>query len=146
LAEPGAPSAGIAQLTTTSGLGSYTLGMPIRDKLPISAAYDDGVLLRYRVTDDSSTQEINEGVFTAPDQLTRDTLIISSTGDFVSWPTTGQRIITPLVILPICDVVPVIGQALLWDGTEWCPGDVSVPAGPDDDTWDMQDINSGTSV
>jgi hypothetical protein len=56
--------------------------MPIRDKLPISAAYDDGVLLRYRVTDDSSTQEINEGVFTAPDQLTRDTLIISSTGDF----------------------------------------------------------------
>lgn len=97
MADPGAISAVIAQLTITSGLGPYTLGMPIRDKLPISVGYADGEILKYQVTDTSGTQEVSEGVFDlTANTLTRVTLIESSTGSFISWPDTGQRVITPL--------------------------------------------------
>jgi hypothetical protein len=119
--DPGALSAAVAQLTTTSGLGSYTLGMPIRDKLLIAAAYLDGETITYLVTDASGTSEVTTGVFTSPDSLTRDILVLSSTGSFIDWPASGQRIVTPLIRFPICDTIPTIGQVLAWDGTEWCP-------------------------
>lgn len=121
MADVGSLSASISQLTTTSGLGPYTLGMPIRDRLPINAAYTSGETFRYQVTDESGTQEVSEGVFTAPDTLTRATFVVSSTGSFIDWPSTGQRIVTPIVRFPICDTVPTIGQVLAWNGIEWCP-------------------------
>lgn len=119
--DPGSLSAAVAQLTTTSGLGSYTLGMPIRDKLLIAAAYLDGETITYLVSDTSGTSEVSTGVFTSPDSLTRDILVLSSTGSFIDWPASGQRVVTPLIRFPICDTVPTIGQVLAWDGTEWCP-------------------------
>lgn len=123
MADPGAFSASIAQLTTTSGIGTYTLGMPIRDKLPISAAYVDGEPIRYQVTDTSGTQEVCDGTFAlASNTLTRDTLVMSSTGSFIDWPLTGQRVVTPLLRFPICDdVVPQIGDSLVWNGIDYCP-------------------------
>lgn len=127
MADPGALSASIAQLSITAGLGTYALGQPIRDKLPISAAYADGDVFRYQATDTSGTQEVCEGTFSlVANTLTRDTLIVSSTGSFINWPDTGQRIITPLVRFPICDTPPLDGQALIWDATlnDYCPGDV----------------------
>jgi hypothetical protein len=123
LVDPGANSAAIAQLTTTPGLGTYTLGMPIRDKLPFSTVYIDGITVKYHVTDTSGTSEEVEGVYSLSDNtLTRDTLLLSSTGSFIDWPASGQRVVTPLIPpLPICDIPPTIGQLLAWDGTEWCP-------------------------
>lgn len=97
--DPGALSSSVAQLSTTSGLGSYSLGKSIKDKLTfVSAGYISGDIVRYNVTDTSGQQENVQGIFTTPpDQLTRDTLLLSSTGSFIDWPLSGQRIVTPLV-------------------------------------------------
>jgi hypothetical protein len=121
LADPGALSAAVSQLTATSGLESYTLGMPIRDKLLFTAAYIDGEIITYLVTDTSGTSEVTTGIFTWPDSLSRDTLVLSSTGSFIDWPASGQRVVTPLIRFPICDTAPTVGQVLEWNGTEWCP-------------------------
>ncbi len=146
MADPGSLSASFAQITTTAGLGTYTLDKTIRDKLPISDGYVTGDTLTYHVTDASGQMEITTGTFTTPpDMLTRDTLVLSSTGSFIDWPTTGQRIVTPITNgIPICDTPPINGQVLIWDSMimKWCPGDVTASGLPLCDTvaTDGQDL------
>lgn len=146
MSDPGALSAVFVQVSNTSGLGSYTLGVPIRDKRPLSEGYPDGSTLTYHVTDSSGTVEVARGVLTG-NTLTR-TLVISSTGALIDWPATGQRNVTPLLGgLSICLEPPNNGQVLIWDALvgEWCPGDVVLPEGPDDDLCDMQIVTTGNS-
>jgi len=83
------------------------------------------------------------GTFTAPAGLSRTTFRLSSTGAFIDWPATGQRIVTPLIHgIPICATPPTNGQVLAWDAVkkEYCPETLSAI---DDDTADMQDVTSG---
>ncbi len=146
--DPGALSAAISQITRTVGLGDYVLDTAALEKERFATVFADGTPLRYYVTDASGMMEIVDGVFTAPDSLSRPPggLVLSNTGDYVDWPE-GQRIVTPLVTgIPICDTPPTDGQVLAWDAdaAEYCP--IDVETGPDDDTCDMQDIYSGTSV
>ncbi len=111
MADPGSLSASFAQITTTSGLGSYTLGKTIRDKLPLSVGYTSGSIITYHVTDTSGQLEVVTGTFTS-DTLTRDILVLSSTGNFIDWPQTGQRIVTPIP-LPVN-----MGATTSWDGAD----------------------------
>ncbi len=130
MADPGSLSASLSQVTTTAGLGAYTLDKPIRDKLPISDGYITGDTLIYHVTDASGQMEVVHGTFTTPpDMLTRNTLILSSTGSFIDWPSSGQRIVTPIATLPICDTPPLDKQVLEWDAAQkkYCPATLPSP-------------------
>lgn len=44
----------------------------------------------------------------------------------------GSKVVTGLQGTPVCVTAPVLGEALVFDGTEWCPGSVAVPVTLDD--------------
>ncbi len=90
--------------------------------------YADGATITYEV-DDTARKEICRGVFSrSANTLTRATLLLSSSGGFINWPSSGQRTVRPLIgPLLLCDTPPTIGQVLEWDGTEWCPATLPPP-------------------
>ncbi len=122
--DPGAVSGATAQITTTSGTGTYTLGKKVQGYFTFDQVHDDGDIIRYMV-DNTVDKEIVDGTYRlgTPSTLTRDTLIATTVGvGFIDWPVDGQRIIRELN--RGTDIVPTV----------------------DDDTCDMQNIYTGTSV
>ena len=116
--DPGAISGATAQITTTSGTGDYILGDRVQGFFTFDQAHDDGDTFRVSV-DNGVDKEIVDVTYTlgTPSTLSRDVLVATSVGTtFINWPTSGQRIIREL------------------------------SGGVDDDTCDMQDIYTGTSV
>ncbi len=148
--DPGAKSGAVSAITRTVGLANYVIFKPIGGQLRFDQAFVDGATIEYMV-EDTAQISIEIGTFIAPDTLTRTTFKASNTGAPISWPETGQRTITPLSKLPICDTPPTDGQVLIWDEAEqnWCPGDISTPptppTPPTDCGVDMQNVDSGTS-
>jgi hypothetical protein len=150
MADPGAPSGAVAEVTTTSGLGPYQLQPAPPNALAayfrFADVYADGAKITVEV-DNTAKKEIITGIFDlAANTISRPPagLLFSSDGPgvLINWPATGQRTIRPLISagIPICATPPTIGQVLEWDGTEWCPATLT-----DDDTCDMQDFDTGTS-
>jgi hypothetical protein len=152
MSDPGAPSGAVAEITTTAGTGPYQLNPNSPNALSayfrFVDVFADGAIIPIEV-DDTAKKEIIVSTFDAvANTLSRDptAVLFSSNGNaLVDWPATGQRTVRPLSLFPLCDTPPTDGQALVWDAAimKYCPGDVS---GVDDDTWDMQDVTSGTSV
>lgn len=100
MADPGAGSAAIQDISFTSGTGSYTLDKGIAGKNRIENAYSDGAAITVYVTD-TSQMEVVTGVYSAAaNTISRATLVMSSTGGLINWPTTGQRIVTPIASAP----------------------------------------------
>ena len=128
--DPGGVSGAVCEISFTSGTGTYTLSGPAAGGVQTSFFrfadfYADGDHIpSYRVTDTSYT-EICSGVYSA-NTLTRDALIKSTTGAFIDWPVTGQRQVTPIILLQglvLCPTMPTNGQVLVWDAVNmwWCP-------------------------
>src|SRR5882762_7751942 len=118
--DPGAVSGATAQMTTTSGTGTYQLGDKVQGYFTFDQAHDDGDTIRYMV-DNTVDKEIVDGTyrFGNPSTLSRDVLVATTVGTtFINWPVSGQRIIRELNT-----------------GT----GAVAI----DDDTCDMQNVDTG---
>ncbi len=96
MADPGAPSAAVAEISTIAGIGDYLLGGVLLGMFRFGDFYGDGATVSYVATD-TSYSEIVTGTYDAIyDSLSRDTLVFSNTGSFIAWPSSGQRIIRPL--------------------------------------------------
>ncbi len=119
--DPGALSATVSQISTTSGLGPYVLSRRRSAYATFADVYNNGDTITYTVQN-TADKEVVTGVFSGGDTLSRDTLIYSTTGAFIDWPASGQRIVQPIAAA----------------GT--------TPPEPDDDTCDIQNVYSGTSI
>lgn len=88
-------SDGVAEITATSGTTRpYVLGGAIPNSATFSSRLSDGDECYYYITD-SVRSERGLAVFTAPNKLTPSYVTSSTNGNAaVSWPTTGQRIIS----------------------------------------------------
>src|SRR6266700_1403183 len=122
MADPGAISAAVAQITTTSGsLGPIVLGKTLANFMKFSQVYENGDSLTF-VIDDGAKKEIVTGVYSS-DSLTIVTLVYSTTGALIDWGVSGQRVVRPIA----------------------AAGMTPEPI-EDDDTCDMQNVYSGTSI
>jgi hypothetical protein len=84
----------VGEFTTTTGTGTYNLDGAITDFKGFVDSVGAGAGVPYVVENsDGSTWEVNVGTLTdsAPDTLSRDTLIASSTGSAIDWPDTAQK-------------------------------------------------------
>lgn len=100
MTDPGSGSAAIADLSFTAGIGSYTLDKGVAGKKRIKDAYADGAPITVYVTD-TAQMEVVTGVYSAASNtVTRATFVMSSTGGLINWPTTGQRLVTPIASAP----------------------------------------------
>jgi len=118
--DPGAVSGATAQMTTTSGTGSYQLGDKVQGYFTFDQAHDDGDTFRVSV-DNTVDKEIVDVTyhFGNPSTLSRNVLVATTIGTtFINWPPSGQRIIRELNRGTATDVV-------------------------DDDTCDMQNVDTG---
>lgn len=135
MADPGAPSGAVAEITFTAGLGSYQLSPTSPNALAayfrFADVYPSGSPITVEV-DDTAKKEIVTGIFDGgSNTISRDQVLFSSNANqLVDWPVTGQRAIRPLVNLPICATPPTVGQVLAWDGIKWCPITITIPNVP----------------
>ena len=162
MSDPGAPSGAVAETTTTAGTGPYQLNPNPPNALSgffrFADVFADGATITYEV-DDTAKKEIVTGAFDRKaNTLSRDTVLFSSNANaLVDWPATGQRMVRPLVSgnLTVTDgtttvtnvtTLDFISGAVVTDGGGGTADVAITGGGPDDDTCDMQVINSGTSV
>jgi hypothetical protein len=88
---------GVEEVSTTAGTGPYALGGPTPNSFAFRAKIANGALVTYQATD-GARSEYGKGTFGYPATLSRDTIISSSNADTaVSWPTSGQRIISLVI-------------------------------------------------
>jgi hypothetical protein len=120
-----ADSAAVFEYSYSTGVGPYELAGAYGGYFPFGVAYQDGDTVYYRVTDGSAQTEFAIGTFNAAAKtLSRDTIIDSTNGNSaVNWSGRTRLLVHAVV-----------------------PGGMGAVAGPDDDTCDIQDVNSGTSI
>ncbi len=85
---------GVAEVSTTSGSGAFTLLGAIANSLPFSAKVPDGTTITVKV-DGGAQIEFLVAIYTYPSTITPVSVISSTNGDQkIEWPATGQRIIS----------------------------------------------------
>lgn len=90
----------VQQISRTAGAGDYSLDGIVTNAgvLPFAGRVTVGKKCRYKVQQlGTTTFEINEGVFDG-DSLTRERLVLSSTGAPINWPDGSDKIITLVAI------------------------------------------------
>jgi hypothetical protein len=150
---PLADSAVVYEYSYSTGTGPYMLAGAVGSWKTFSASYGDGATVVYRASDHSSNTEYVIGSFNAAaGTLSRMIILGSSNGNNpINWSGRTRVLVHALVQgLALCNTAPTDGQVLAYDAAtgEWCPATITSGSGSgtDDDTWDMQDVNSGTSV
>jgi hypothetical protein len=96
----GAVSADIADISFTSGTGTYLLSHGVGGKQRLSQAYPSGEPITVYVTDSAGFEVVRGVLDGLGNTLTRpagSVIASSNGGSLVSWPATGQRLIQPLV-------------------------------------------------
>lgn len=97
MADLGAPSGAVAEVSTTAGTGAYQLGGALPGMFRFADFYGDGDTLTYAASDTSYSEIVTGRYDAVYDALSRDTVVMSNTGALISWPATNQRILRPLV-------------------------------------------------
>jgi hypothetical protein len=90
----------VQQISRTAGAGDYSLDGIVTNAgvLPFAGRVTVGKKCRYKVQQlGTTTFEINEGVFDG-DSLTRERLVLSSTGAPINWPDGSDKIVTLVAI------------------------------------------------
>lgn len=106
---------GLAEISTTSGTGSYVLSRTLSTGLKVSSSsINDGDQVAYQATDGNQI-EFGRGTYSELDNsISRDTIVSSSNdNNIISWPVTGQRIVS--IVIDKRSLIPsggVVGEVL----------------------------------
>ncbi len=132
----GADSPIVSEVTFTSGTGFITLDGPgpRGNWFRFNDVYDDGVTIAIVVSDDSGQKEALFALFRAPETLVPQIMIISTNGNTkINWPTTGQRIVKPMLgVVPPQNPVYIPGAPPIGPtpGACLCPTPTTPPPPP----------------